>query len=39
MKEYALFLGCTIPLKFPHLEKAFREVLGKNGFRRTCRKW
>jgi len=24
--EYALFLGCTIPLKFPHLEKAFREI-------------
>jgi heterodisulfide reductase subunit B len=31
--EYALFLGCTIPLKFPHFEKAFREisdVLGIN---------
>lgn len=24
--DYALFLGCTIPLKLPHLEKAFREV-------------
>ncbi len=24
--EYALFLGCTIPLKLPHLEKAFRDV-------------
>jgi heterodisulfide reductase subunit B len=24
--EYALFLGCTIPLKLPHLEKAFRQV-------------
>jgi len=24
--EYALFLGCTIPLKMPHLEKAFRDV-------------
>jgi heterodisulfide reductase subunit B len=24
--EYALFLGCTIPLKFPHFEVAFREV-------------
>ncbi|TXT59027.1 MAG: CoB--CoM heterodisulfide reductase subunit B 2 [Promethearchaeota archaeon] len=23
---YALFLGCTIPLKFPHFEKAFREI-------------
>jgi heterodisulfide reductase subunit B2 len=26
--EYALFLGCTIPLKLPHLEKAFRDVAG-----------
>lgn len=26
MREFALFLGCTIPLKMPHLEKAFREV-------------
>lgn len=25
-KEFALFLGCTIPLKLPHFEKAFREV-------------
>lgn len=24
--EYALYLGCTIPLKYPHFEKAFREV-------------
>ncbi|MFX1236184.1 MAG: CoB--CoM heterodisulfide reductase iron-sulfur subunit B family protein [Promethearchaeota archaeon] len=24
--EYALFLGCTIPLKLPHFEKAFREL-------------
>jgi len=24
--EYAFFLGCTIPLKLPHLEKAFRDV-------------
>ncbi|MHA2009262.1 MAG: CoB--CoM heterodisulfide reductase iron-sulfur subunit B family protein [Promethearchaeota archaeon] len=26
MEELALYLGCTIPLKMPHLEKAFREV-------------
>lgn len=26
MSEFALFMGCTIPLKMPHLEKAFREV-------------
>ncbi len=26
MKELALYLGCTIPLKMPHLEKAFRDV-------------
>ncbi len=26
MMEYALFLGCTIPLKLPHFEKAFREL-------------
>ncbi|MHA1883545.1 MAG: CoB--CoM heterodisulfide reductase iron-sulfur subunit B family protein [Promethearchaeota archaeon] len=26
MKELALYLGCTIPLKLPHLEKAFRDV-------------
>lgn len=25
--EFALFLGCTIPLKLPHLEKAFRDVM------------
>ena len=24
--ELALYLGCTIPLKLPHLEKAFRDV-------------
>jgi len=24
--EYALYLGCTIPLKFPHFEFAFREI-------------
>jgi heterodisulfide reductase subunit B len=24
--EFAIFLGCTIPLKFPHFEFAFREV-------------
>jgi heterodisulfide reductase subunit B len=24
--DFALFLGCTIPLRLPHLEKAFREV-------------
>ncbi|MBD3200072.1 MAG: hypothetical protein GF316_08655 [Candidatus Lokiarchaeota archaeon] len=24
--KFALFLGCTIPLKYPHLESAFREV-------------
>ena len=24
--ELALYLGCTIPLKMPHLEKAFRDV-------------
>ena len=24
--EYALYLGCTIPLKMPHFEKAFREI-------------
>jgi len=24
--EYAMFLGCTIPLKLPHFEKAFRQV-------------
>ncbi len=28
MTEYALFLGCTIPLKMPHLEKAFRDMAG-----------
>ncbi len=24
--EYALYLGCTIPLKYPQFEKAFREI-------------
>jgi len=24
--EFAIFLGCTIPLKFPHFEFAFREI-------------
>ncbi|KKN32211.1 hypothetical protein LCGC14_0816240, partial [marine sediment metagenome] len=24
--ELALYLGCTIPLKMPHIEKAFRDV-------------
>lgn len=28
MKELALYLGCIIPLKMPHLEKAFRDVAG-----------
>ena len=28
MVDYALFLGCTIPLKLPHFEKAFRDVAG-----------
>ena len=26
MEEYGFFIGCTIPLKLPHLEKAFRDV-------------
>ena len=26
MKDFALFMGCTIPLKLPHFEKAFRDV-------------
>jgi heterodisulfide reductase subunit B len=26
MMELAFYLGCTIPLKMPHLEKAFRDV-------------
>ncbi|MFW9827772.1 MAG: CoB--CoM heterodisulfide reductase iron-sulfur subunit B family protein [Candidatus Thorarchaeota archaeon] len=25
-KEFGFFIGCTIPLKLPHLEKAFRDV-------------
>ena len=33
MEEFALFLGCTIPLKFPHLEKAFREVASILGIK------
>ncbi len=24
--EFAMFLGCTIPLKLPHFEKAFRQI-------------
>jgi len=27
-EEYGFFIGCTIPLKLPHLEKAFRDVAG-----------
>ena len=30
--EYALYLGCTIPLKMPHFEYAFREVAKILGF-------
>lgn len=29
--EYALYLGCTIPLKMPHFELAFREVASIMG--------
>lgn len=29
--EYALYLGCTIPLKMPHFEVAFREVASIMG--------
>ena len=28
VEEYGFFIGCTIPLKLPHLEKAFRDVAG-----------
>lgn len=31
--EYALFLGCTIPLKMPHLEKSFRDIAGILGLK------
>ena len=27
-EEWGFFIGCTIPLKIPHLEKAFRDVAG-----------
>ena len=27
-EEYGFFIGCTIALKLPHLEKAFRDVAG-----------
>ncbi len=30
--EYALYLGCTIPLKMPHFEFAFREIANILGF-------
>lgn len=30
--EYALFLGCTIPLKMPHFEFAFREIAKILGY-------
>jgi len=29
--EYALYLGCTIPLKMPHFEFAFREIANYLG--------
>ena len=29
--EYALYLGCTIPLKLPHFEFAFREIANYLG--------
>ena len=31
--EYALYLGCTIPLKLPHFEYAFREITNFLGFK------
>ena len=31
--EYALYLGCTIPLKMPHFEFAFREIANFLGFK------
>ena len=33
MMDYALFLGCTIPLKMPHFEYAFREVANILGYK------
>jgi len=32
-KSYAFFPGCNIPLKSPHLEKAFRDVAGILGLK------
>ena len=31
--EYALYLGCTIPLKLPHFEFAFREIANILGYK------
>jgi len=31
--EYALYLGCTIPLKVPHFEFAFREIANILGYK------
>lgn len=31
--EYALYLGCTIPLKMPHFEFAFREIANILGYK------
>ncbi|MFX1593364.1 MAG: CoB--CoM heterodisulfide reductase iron-sulfur subunit B family protein [Promethearchaeota archaeon] len=31
--EYALYLGCTIPLKLPHFEIAFREIANILGYK------
>lgn len=33
MKQYALFLGCTIPARLQHYESAARGVLGRLGVR------
>lgn len=33
--EYALYLGCTIPLKMPHFEFAFREIANILGYKFT----